>query len=216
MPIKNDREYRKAEALSVNDENKCIVEGYAARFEPYVLYEREDGPIYEQFEKGCFDECDMSDVIMQYDHQGQVLARNRNNTLTVSVDSEGLFISADLSKSETSRQLFEAIKNGLVDRMSWGFISGDYYFDEQSRTIVHTKIKKIFDVSAVSLPANENTSIWARSLVDGAIERRNQEMMRQELARKEKAAELDLQRRKLELKFSIDQYLQDRDYNTLL
>lgn len=101
------------------------VEGYAARFEPYVLWEDENGPVYEEFARGCFDKTDMSDIIMQYDHRGNVLARQRNNTLIVEVDDNGLHMAADLSKSEAARNMFEEISNGLVDRMSWGFIPGE-------------------------------------------------------------------------------------------
>ena len=60
-------------------ESNYYVEGYAARYEPYVLfYDADNQPIYERFEPGCFDACDMSDIVMQYDHQGKVLARTSN------------------------------------------------------------------------------------------------------------------------------------------
>lgn len=121
----------------------------------------------------------MSDIIMQFDHQGMVMARQRNKTLLVEVDDNGLFIAADLSKSEMARNLYEAIANGLIDRMSWGFMPGEYYFDKATRTFVHTKIKKIFDVSAVSIPANEDTNIHARSFVNGEIEKMKQELLEQ-------------------------------------
>lgn len=52
-------------------ETNYYVEGYAARYEPYVLCYDGDEPIYERFERGCFDDCDMSDVIMQFDHAGR-------------------------------------------------------------------------------------------------------------------------------------------------
>lgn len=153
------------------------VEGYAARFEPYVLWEDENGPVYEEFARGCFDKTDMSDIIMQYDHRGNVLARQRNNTLIVEVDDNGLHMAADLSKSEAARNMFEEISNGLVDRMSWGFIPGDYEYDRTTRTIRHTSVKKIFDVSAVSIPANDATDIHARSaFADGVIQRAAQEL----------------------------------------
>lgn len=160
------------------------VEGYATTFKPYELYEDENGnKIFESFSAECFKDCDMNDIIMQYDHEGKVLARMRNKTLIVEVNDEGLFVCADLSKSEASRALYEEIENGLVDRMSWGFIPGDYHFDKKSRTIVHTRVKKIFDVSAVSIPANQNTSINVRSFVDGEIEKMAQELRDYEQAK---------------------------------
>lgn len=176
-----DREYRSLMPMEVKQENKRIdssyyVEGYATRWEPYILWEDEQGPIKEKFDRDCFAGCDMSDIIMQYDHQGKVFARLSNKTLIVEPDDTGLFICADLSKSEAGRNLYEEISNGLITKMSWGFIPGDYYFDEDTRTIVHTRIKKIFDVSAVSIPANDNTNIQARAFVDGVIEQMAQEL----------------------------------------
>lgn len=186
MPELREREYRSLKPLERKEDDKkfdseCYVEGYAARYEPYVLYtDAEGNEIREEFVKGCFDDCDMSDIIMQYDHSGKVLARQRNNTLLVVPDEEGLFVAADLSKSEASRALYEEIENGLVDRMSWGFIPGEYKYDRKEHIIRHTKIKKIFDVSAVSMPANDTTNIHARSFVDGVIEADAQELRERE------------------------------------
>lgn len=145
------------------------VEGYAARYEPYVLYDTPDGPVYERFERGCFDNCDMGDIIMQYDHTGKVMARNTNGSLIVEVDDTGLFVAADLGRTEAARSLYEDIAAGMVTKMSWRFALGDYFYDEASRTIVHRTVKKIYDVSAVSIPANDNTEINARAWVDGEI-----------------------------------------------
>lgn len=146
-----------------------------------MLWEEEDGPVYERFDRDCFVGCDMSDIIMQYDHRGKVLARQRNSTLIVEVDDNGLFMAADLSKSAEARNMYEEISNGLVDRMSWGFIPLDYEYVPEIRTIVHHKVKKIFDVSAVSMPANENTDIHSRSeLINGEIERVKQELLKTE------------------------------------
>lgn len=187
MPQMKEREYRTIAPLQIPQteqkekriDSSYYTEGYATTFEPYVLWEDENGPIYEKFDRSCFVGCDMSDIIMQFDHQGMVMARQRNKTLLVEVDDNGLFIAADLSKSEMARNLYEAIANGLIDRMSWGFMPGEYYFDKATRTFVHTKIKKIFDVSAVSIPANEDTNIHARSFVNGEIEKMKQELLEQ-------------------------------------
>jgi len=119
----------------------------------------------------------MSDVIMQYDHQGRVFARNSNGTLEINTDDHGLFMSADLSGTEIGRQLFEEIKGGYTNKMSFGFT-----VDEDKREVTEnrengtvdvlrtiTKIRKLYDVSAVSLPANDGTEISARSYCDGVI-----------------------------------------------
>lgn len=167
------------------------VDGYAARYEPYVLYYDGDQPVYERFEPGCFDECDMSDVIMQYDHTGKVLARTSNGSLIVGADENGLYFAADLGRTEASRSLYDDVKAGMVTKMSWRFRCGTYYYDVETRTIVHTKIKKIYDVAPVSIPANDDTEINARAWVDGEIA---------QAARSE--AELGERRRKLRIKIN--------------
>lgn len=197
--LKNERQIRALQVFSPVREQKRIdsnyyVEGYAARYEPYVLYELEDGPIYERFERGCFDGCDMSDIIFQLNHSGTVMARQSNGSLIVEADSSGLFTAADLSRTEAARRLYEEISTGMITKMSWGFIVGEYRYEPETRTIVHTKVKKIFDVSAVSIPANQNTEINARSWADGVIDL---------AARSE--AELEERRRRLRLKIKLQE-----------
>lgn len=160
------------------DDDRMIVEGYATTFnQPYELYSYDNRTVMEQIDPHVFDECDMSDVIMQYDHQGRVFARTRNNTLTLRIDAKGLYITADLGGTEEGRKLYQEIKGGYTDRMSFGFVVGadnrtiteDH--EAGTVTVLRTilKIKKLYDVSAVSIPANDMTSISARSLADGLI-----------------------------------------------
>jgi HK97 family phage prohead protease len=195
IKLKNERQIRALQtftpATTKRIDSNFYVEGYAARYEPYVLYETEEGPIYERFERGCFDGCDLSDVIYQLNHQGTVMARQSNGSLIVEPNEEGLFVAADLSRTEAARNHYEEISTGMITKMSWGFILGDYSYDRESRTIVHRSVKKIFDVSGVSIPANQNTEINARSWGDGVIDL---------AARSE--AELDERRRRLRLKIT--------------
>lgn len=147
------------------------VEGYATTFDdPYVLYDDGETKIYEKIDRHALDGADMSDVIMQFDHAGKVFARQRNNTLIVEPDEHGLFIAADLSKSMSAKQMYEEIDSGLIDRMSWAFTVADDEYDRDTRTRTILKIKKVYDVSAVSIPANPSTDISARSYFDGVIE----------------------------------------------
>ena len=185
MAVKNDREYRDmtmevrtAETDEAPDERKMVT-GYASTFnEPYTLYEDESWRFNEVVDARAFDNTDMSDVILQYDHCGRVFARISNNTLTVTPDEKGLLIEADLGGTELGRQLFEEIRGGYTNKMSFGFtVDGEDYLDTKDtdgkdltvRTI--TSVRKLYDVSAVSLPANDATSISVRSLTDGEIER---------------------------------------------
>ena len=203
MAVKKDREYRDmtmevrtAENAEAPDERK-IVRGYASTFnEPYTLYETDDWRFNEVVDAKAFDNTDMSDVIMQYDHEGRVFARMSNETLKVTPDERGLLIEADLGGTELGRQLFEEIRGGYTNKMSFGFtVDGEDILDTRDadgkdltvRTI--TSVRKLYDVSAVSLPANDATSISVRSLTDGEIERIRAERL--------EAEALELRRRKL-------------------
>ena len=210
MAVKKDREYRDmtievrtAETEEVPDERK-IVTGYASTFdEPYTLFENDDWRFKEVVDARAFDNTDMSDVILQYDHCGRVFARISNNTLTVTPDEKGLLIEADLGGTELGRQLYEEIRGGYTNKMSFGFtVDGEDYLDTKDtdgkaltvRTI--TSFRKLYDVSAVSLPANDATSISVRSLTDGEIERIQAERL--------EAEKLELRRKKLMLEIDLD------------
>lgn len=198
MSNKSDREYRAMsmaiEQRAEGDQESMMVSGYASTFnDPYLLWGDDEVEVWEQVDAHAFDDTDMTDVIMQYDHQGRVFARIRNNTLEVKPDDEGLFIRADLSGTEIGRGLYEEIAGGYTDRMSFGFTVDA---DEQLRTEEDGKVKvlrtitkvgKLYDVSAVSLPANPGTSISARFL-EGAIEEARAERLKQlELKEKRQA-----------------------------
>ena len=176
------REYRsidiKGMELRSNDKDEMVVEGYATTFmEPYLLYAWEDYEVWEQVDREAFKNCDMTDVVFQYNHGGRVPARTRNKTLELWTDEHGLGQRAKLGGTELGRQLFEEIKGGYIDRMSMGFVVGK---DKQETTEDHEtgkttvlrtilEISKLYDVSAVSFPANEDTEISARSYGEGVI-----------------------------------------------
>lgn len=189
MPIKSDREYRSMGLMEAqNEENSYIVEGYATTFnDPYLLFSDGDRDFFEQVDSRAFDaETDISDVIMQYDHSGMVYARTKNNTLQLSTDEHGLKIRADLGTTETSRQLFENISAGLVDQMSFAFVVDAEEYNKATRTRTITHIKKLYDVSAVSIPANPGTEISARSAFEGYIEAERLEELEAEKRKKQK------------------------------
>ena len=154
-----------------------------------MLYEIDGIKYYEKIDRNALEGADISDVIMQYDHQGKVLARLSNGTLGIEPTEKGLFIYADLSKSQEARELYEEIKNGLVTKMSWAFTVADEEYDKETRTRIIKRIKKVYDVSAVSIPANDGTIISARSFINGVIEKEQQEL---------------LERRKRKIKLLID------------
>ena len=172
--IEQGREYRKM-ILEVRDTEEEAddykVSGYATTFDqPYVLYHYdEDHVVEEQVDRNAFDNTDRSDTIMQYDHEGRVFARVSNETLRLTVDDHGLFIEAYLGGTEIGRNLYEEIKGGYTTKMSFGFTVTDDDFVETEKGYLRTikSIGKLYDVSAVSLPANDYTEISARNHIDG-------------------------------------------------
>lgn len=182
---KTDREYRTMiqpllipTAAEKRIDTDFYVEGYATTFDkPYLLYEWDGNKYYERIDRNALAGADMSDVIMQYNHEGKVLARISNGTLGVEANDNGLFTFADLSKSRAAQDMFEEIKNGLVTKMSWAFRVSEDSYDRDTRTRTILKIAKVYDVSAVSIPANADTDISARSYFDGVIEREQQERL---------------------------------------
>lgn len=203
----NEREYRDF-TLSVleteqNDkkEDRKMVRGYASTFnQPYVLYSDGENEIREMVDPHAFDEADMSDVIFQYNHEGRVFARISNNTLSCIPDNIGLAIEADLGGTEIGRDLYEEIAGGYTTKMSYGYtVLEDAWEDtrENDKVISTRTIKrigKVFDVSAVSIPANDGTSITVRNLTDGVIER----------IKAERLNALNLEREKLKLKLRLE------------
>lgn len=169
------RQYRSVVEIKAL-EDEMIVDGYATTFnDPYELWRDGDYIVMEQVDADAFAETDMSDVIMQYDHEGRVFARLSNGTLEVNPDDHGLHVRANLGGTEIGRQLYEEIKGGYTDKMSFGFtVSEDEVVtteNEGGTTILRTikGIGKLYDVSAVSIPANNATEISARSFCEGVI-----------------------------------------------
>lgn len=206
MPAKlNEREYRDFILAVVPSENeseeRMIVEGYASTFnQPYTLWEDDEFVIQEQVDSKAFEGADLSDVIFQYNHEGRVFARVSNGTLSVGTDDEGLSIEADLGGTDIGRQLFQEIKGGYTTKMSYGYTVNDAVWEdrklEDGRTLelrTITSVGKVYDVSAVSIPANNATSISVRNLSDGVIAE----------VRAERLKALELEREKLRMKLRI-------------
>ena len=200
--LNEGRSYRAMQSFEARDaeDGSMIAEGYATTFnEPYELYQYDNWEGYrvkvlEQIDPAAFDECDMRDTIMQYNHAGRVFARVSNRTLNLKVDSHGLHVRADLGGTDIGRQLYQEIKGGYTDKMSFGFtVKKDSRVEERDdenkiitvlRTI--TKIGRLWDVSAVSLPANDGTEISARSFCDGVIADLTEEFRNAEAIEKQK------------------------------
>lgn len=159
------------------------VEGYATTFDkPYLLYEYDGQKYFERIDRNALVGADMSDVIMQYDHAGMVYARNKMAkskppSLLVEPQESGLFIAANLGLTEEARKLYSTIDAGLIYKMSWAFRVAEDAYNKDTHTRTILRIKKVYDVSAVSYPANVDTDIAARSYFDGVIEAERREAL---------------------------------------
>ena len=185
--MKNEREYRtlnlEVEERSEGVEPSYIVRGYASTFEPYVLFEDEDGTQYKEvILPTAFDEADLSDVVFRIDHEGAVYARSSAGTLEVGVDEHGLFDRADLSKTARARELFEDILAGNYPKQSFAFTVREDSYDKETHTRTIHKIAKVFDVSPVSFPANPTTDLGVatRDYFNGVIEAERAERLEAE------------------------------------
>lgn len=211
--IAQGREYRLTQKIELraqeDEEENWEVEGYACTFnEPYVLYSYEGYTVREQIDPQAFNDCDMSDVIMQYDHVGRVFARTSNDTLDLSIDDHGLHMDrAYLGGTEIGRQLREEIAGGYTTKMSFGFTVAEDKREvtenretgevDVLRTV--TRISKLWDVSAVSLPANNATEISARGYCDGVIAE-----VKEEIRKAHEAEETDRRKKQLRLQLELE------------
>lgn len=174
--IAQGREYREFQPAFKAGEK--VVEGYATTFDdPYLLFKEDGYEFWEVVDRNAFDKTDLSDVIMQYDHEGRVIARNTNGTLTLTTDDHGLKVRADLGGTELGAEIWNEVEGRYSTKMSMGFIvRADERIVEENKetgTVKVTRrildISKLFDVSIVSYPANDHTSIATRSYCEGVI-----------------------------------------------
>ena len=123
--------------------------------------------------------------------------------MTVQTDNTGLFVRANLKNSDLGPGLYRDIKNGFVDRMSIQFTiaetSREEIRNDEDRTLkvvrTITKVGKLYDVSAVGIPANDGTDISARSAADGVI----RELEAERLKEQKRAREIEQIKLRLKL-----------------
>jgi len=140
----------------------------------------------EEISPRAFDGADMSDVVLNFNHDNSLLlAGTRNGSLTLDVRDDGLFQSASIIDTTQGRDVMKLVESGLISKMSFAFTIADDGEEwttrngKEHRTV--TKINRLYDVSLVTFPAYESTSAWIRSNDDLAdkhralIERRQEQ-----------------------------------------
>lgn len=184
--------------------DELIVEGKACTFnDETILWKSKDYEAHEIVSPDAFANCDMTDVIFNYNHSGRVYARTRNNTLELDVREDGLYMKATLRANDNGHQeLYNDIASGTIDKMSFAFHVNDSKWEFEERDGVEIDIRtilgidKLYDVSAVDIPAYDATSISARSQFSAVSEMRAAES-------RKKAEELELRKKQLLLLASM-------------
>ncbi len=168
---KNNCEYRMLEFRAVeNEENKMIIEGYAIVYEQPATHSYSGRKFTETIKRGALDNTDLSDVPLRYNHNDTwcIMARTRNKSLALILDYIGLKIRAELIDTQSNRDIYKSIQEGLIDKMSFAFTVSDggdkWSFGEAETTREVTNIEKLWDVSVVDMPFYDSTSIYTRSL----------------------------------------------------
>lgn len=159
---------------------KLIIRGVPCVFnEETLLFRWDNYMVYEQVDERAFDEADMSDVIFNCNHGGRVFSRTRNKSLKLNINREKKRLEMETElwdDDEGHRQLYRDIKRGNIDKMSFAFTirSQERTTEEvkENDVIVYkvhrkiTGIDRLFDVSAVDIPAYDATEISARRMFE--------------------------------------------------
>ena len=163
--MENNVIYRSSELVSLDEQEKQTVTGYALVFDvPTCLGRDSDGKaIYELVDRGALAGCDLSNVVMRYNHNDSnlILARTSNGTLTLDIDDTGLKITADIAKTSQGTDIYKLIQRKDIDKMSVAYVPSAIDYDYQTNTQRVMGISQLIDVSAVDLPAYDDTSIQA-------------------------------------------------------
>lgn len=205
--VTRDRHYRNFDfEYRETEDGKMIVVGKPVVFNQETVIWEYDGVQYKEvINSRAFDDAKMDDVVFNVDHQGKPAAKTKNGTLKLFVQADGLYMEADLSKNATGRELFEDIRNGFYDKMSFAFKVEESSYNPDTRTRTILKIKRLYDVSAVTFPAYEQTSLVARSWAEAQFEKEKKaaEAAKKaaEAARNAEALEIERLRMKILSKF---------------
>lgn len=174
--------------VRTNDDGTFHVSGYATTWDtPYEVAGGAPFGWTESIARGAADDAlaARNDVRFLINHEGMPLARTKSGTMTLRADDMGLFVdvpSLDLS-NPTAQELRSALLRGDVDQMSFAFTVEGQTWNKDYTVRNITKLKGLYDVSAVTYPANPATVIGARDEAPEAEQRTEPEARDAELDR---------------------------------
>lgn len=168
-----------------NEENRCFISGYFAVFDSN--YELWPGAT-ESVDSCAFDETLSRDIRCLIDHESRlVLGRTKPGTLKLNVDTRGLWGEVEINPNDQdAMNLYERVKRGDVDQCSFGFDIEKEEFSENADGTVHWTIKsvKLYEVSIVTFPAYEDTSVSARKNDLNQINKRKVDVFKNNLLKR--------------------------------
>ncbi|MBE7044775.1 MAG: HK97 family phage prohead protease [Ruminococcaceae bacterium] len=145
----------------------------------------------ESIAETAFDDALSGDIRALVNHDTTlVLGRNKSGTLTLKTDARGLWGDIKINQKDMdAMNLYERVKRGDVDQCSFGFDILDEEFEDRGST-VHWTIRKVklYEVSVVTFPAYEDTSVSARSKQLADIRKRSADVLKNKLMLKLKGA----------------------------
>jgi HK97 family phage prohead protease len=178
------KETRLADVTLHEEDDKMILEGYALVFNNETLIGDEEYGFLEEIDSRALSETKMKDVPMKYNHMDSflIIARTKNQSLSLTVDSIGLKVRAELLDTNTNQDIYKMVRSGLLDKMSFAFTVDEQVWNREGRIPKRTitKIERLYDVSVVDTPAYDATSIYARSLESMELELKAMELAEQE------------------------------------
>lgn len=137
------------------------LEGYAALYDEETVVDGQR----ERIERGAFEGRLDDDVRLLFNHDNNMpFARTTNGTLKLSIDERGLYYKANVIDTQAGRDLYAMVQRGDVTQSSFAFSISERSFDEG--VMVIEKVGQLYDVSPVTYPAYEATSVVARKKVE--------------------------------------------------
>ena len=187
MGHRSQRQMRSAasEFQTREEDGDLFIEGYFSVFN--TNYELWPGAT-ESVAPGAFSKTLSGDVRALVDHESHlVLGRNKAGTLELQEASRGLWGRIKINPSDSdAMNLYERVRRGDVDQCSFGFdiLSEDTEFREDGS--VHWTIRevKLYEVSVVTFPAYEETSVSARKRDLEEMEKRKTETWKETMRQK--------------------------------
>lgn len=156
------KEYRSAPIAAGED---LTISGVAVVFDQAATVNTPDGSFIEVIERSALANADLSDVKLRIEHDGSKVPLARTpGTLSLEITDKGLCMRASLAgDSPTARDAYAAVKRGDISGMSFGFTVEDDAYDPMTNVRTIRAIKKIYEISLVSDPCYQGTTVSAET-----------------------------------------------------